>query len=102
MAGGVVSMASRATARRTRDDDLIARHIEPSDEHPGPADVRLAGSGVPVWALAGQYVALDGDIAQISLDFDLPREAVEAAIAYYRRHRAVIDARLAANRPSLA
>lgn len=89
-------MVARRHASRF-DDELIARHIEPDRYHPGPADVRLLGSGVPVWAVVGQYHALDGDLAQIAQDFDLPEEAVEAALAYYRRYRLVIDARLAAN-----
>lgn len=82
------------------DDELIARYIEENPWHPGPADVRLAESGVPVWALAGQHLAAAGDAAQLAADFAVPCEAVEAALAYYRRHRAVIDARLALNRPA--
>lgn len=82
------------------DDEVIARCIEENPWHPGPADVRLIESGVPVWALAGQYLAGAGDVAEIAADYALPCEAVEAALAYYRRHQAVIDARLAANRPA--
>ena len=93
-------VASSADTQRLQDDMFIARHIEPDPEHPGPADVRLVAFGVPVWALAGQYNALDGDIPQIAADFALPREAVEAALTYYRRHQAVIDARIAANNPA--
>lgn len=91
--------ASEGGAERRDEDDLIARYIERNPNHPGPADVRLIDSCVPVWALAGQYRALDGDAEQLAADYALPGEAVEAALAYYRRHRAVIDARIAANLP---
>ncbi len=39
----------------------------------------------------------DGDVRRVADDYDIPVEAVEAALAYYREHRAVIDDRLAAN-----
>jgi hypothetical protein len=34
----------------------------------------------------------------VAADYAIPLEAVEAAIAYYRQHTEVIEARLAANR----
>jgi hypothetical protein len=83
-----------------RDDELIARYIEENPWHPGPADVRLVDSAVPVWAPAGEYLAGAGDAAQIAATFAVPCEAVEAALACYRLHQAVIDARLALNAPA--
>lgn len=71
-----------------------------SEEHPdrpGPADARLAGSGVPVWALVGYYRVTGGDLARVAADSDPPEEAMKAALRCYERHRAAIDARLAAN-----
>jgi len=32
-------------------------------------------------------------------DYALPYSAVQAALAYYRQHKSVIDARIAANAP---
>jgi uncharacterized protein (DUF433 family) len=83
-----------------RDDELIARYVEENPWYPGPADARLIDSGVPVWALVGQYLAGAGDSTQLAADYAIPCDAVEAALAYYRRHQAVIDARLALNRPA--
>jgi uncharacterized protein (DUF433 family) len=37
------------------------------------------------------------DVAQVAADYALPSEAVEAAMAYYRRHKDLIDARIVAN-----
>jgi uncharacterized protein (DUF433 family) len=52
---------------------------------------------VPIWAIVGHWRAVDEDGARVAQSYRIPREAVEAALAYYRRHAAVIDARLAAN-----
>ena len=38
-----------------------------------------------------------GDKAKVAAAYDLPEQAVEAAVQYYQRHRALIDARLALN-----
>jgi uncharacterized protein (DUF433 family) len=34
------------------------------------------------------------EIPEVAAAYDVPEEAIVAAIAYYRRHRALIDARL--------
>jgi uncharacterized protein (DUF433 family) len=77
--------------------ELIARYIEPNPHRPGAADVRLVDYGVPVWALVGHYLAIDEDAAQVAADYHLPRLAVDAALAYFTQHRAVIRARIDAN-----
>lgn len=78
-------------------DQLLASRIEPNPFSPGPGDARLAGFGVPVWALVGHRVAGKLTIEQVAADYALPLEATLAAFAYYLRHRAAIDARLEAN-----
>ncbi|MBI3978664.1 MAG: hypothetical protein HY331_10820 [Chloroflexi bacterium] len=60
---------------------------------PGPEEARLIGYGVSVWALLGYWHALDHDVDLVATDYDVPREAMEAALAYYGRHKALIDAR---------
>jgi uncharacterized protein (DUF433 family) len=81
------------------DRELIERYVDlDTDRYPGGrADARLREYGVPVWALIGQMRALDGDLDQLARDFELPREAVEAAVAYYRCNKEYIDARLLLN-----
>ncbi len=75
-------------------DDLIERYIVPDPD--GLADrARLAGSGVPVWAIIGYLRGYDID--QTAADYEVSREEVEAALAYYDRHRAAIDAWLTLN-----
>ncbi len=76
---------------------LIERHVEQDPSRPGPADARLIQSGVPVWMVAGYIHAAAGDVERVAADYHLPLEAVEAAFVYHLRHKAAIDARLAAN-----
>ena len=78
-------------------DDLIEKWIEPNPNRPGAFDVRLKEYCVPVWALVGFFRGMDGDISRVATAYDLPLEAVQAAVAYYERHTEIIDARIAAN-----
>ncbi len=84
-------------ALRKREYELIERWIEQSPRGPDPAEARLVEFGIPVWALVGYLEAVENDVARVADDYEVPREAVEAALAYYRWHREVIDARIAAN-----
>jgi uncharacterized protein (DUF433 family) len=77
--------------------ELIREYIVPSEYHPGPADVRIKGTGVPVWAVIGQYKAEGGDAQYVADGYRISLEALQAALAYYEENTAVIDARLAAN-----
>lgn len=79
------------------DQELITRYIEQHPRKLGVSEARLAGSKVAVWALVGYLRMVDGDVDRVAADYDLPREAVDAALAYYRQHRAALDLRLAAN-----
>ncbi len=49
-----------------------------------------------VWALVGRFKGV-GDVATVAKDYDVPVESVEAVLAYYERHKAVIDDRIAWN-----
>jgi uncharacterized protein (DUF433 family) len=86
------------------EDALIAQYVEENPRFPGAARAWLIKSGVPVWALVGYFQrALGGDtghpdpahIAQVAADYELPADAIQAALAYYRRHRRPIDERIA-------
>ena len=82
------------------DEELIAQYIERNPHKPGLDEAWLKDFGVPVWALIGYLnLAVGGDVDRVAKDYHLPREAVEAAIAFYQRHRCRIDARIAANNP---
>lgn len=79
------------------DHPISDQYIEPNPFRPGIADARLRGYGVSVWALVGYYEAVHHDLERVARDYRVPREAVEAALAYYQQHRDVIDARMEAN-----
>lgn len=82
---------------RRVDDELIRQYVEENPVRPGADDVRIVGYYVPVWALIGQYLATGKDREALAAAYELPQEAVDAALAYYRRFKPVIDARIAAN-----
>jgi uncharacterized protein (DUF433 family) len=79
------------------DQELIQKYIEPNPYRPGPADARIVDYGVSVWALVGYWRVVGEDVARVAEDYELPREAVAAAIAYYRENSEAIESRLAAN-----
>jgi uncharacterized protein (DUF433 family) len=81
----------------TSRDDLIPTYIDADPYRPGIADAILSDSGVHVWALMGAMLLANATQDEVAQDYELPREAMDAAIAYYRRFRPVILARIAAN-----
>lgn len=79
---------------------LVWRHIEP---HPDPvkegyAWYRLKERGVPVYAIIGSMTPAFDNGADVADAFGVSREAVDAALIFYRQHTDAIDSRLAANR----
>jgi uncharacterized protein (DUF433 family) len=71
-------------------------HLDPAES--GVDQARVAPADVPVWVIVAQVEGAGGDVAQVAEDYELPREAVEAALIFYRRNRAAIDARRTENR----
>ena len=85
------------------DDEQIIRHYIAADpQWSDPAEARVAGYGVPVWALIGYLRAVDGDLTRTAQDYDLPEAAVRSVVAYYRRNREVTDASLIENAATIA
>jgi uncharacterized protein (DUF433 family) len=78
-------------------NELIATYIDTDPYRPGVADAILIDSGVHVWAIMGAILLTGATPDEVARDYDIPREAVDAAIAYYRQYRPVIIARIAAN-----
>ena len=76
------------------ENDLIGRHIDASE---GAAEARLL-LGPSVWALIAYFkggAKRNPDV--LAGAYGIPLEAVEAALAYYHRHKAAIDGRIAVN-----
>ena len=82
------------------DDPSLARWLEPDPHDSG--HVWLKDYGVSVWALARSFrdvatqdgPALDAAVADAARGYEVPEEAVRAAVAYYRRYPLHIDAKL--------
>ena len=48
------------------------------------------------------HLRVAGDPLRVAEDYEVPLEAVEAALAYYELHRYLIDARIALNDAALS
>ncbi|MDQ2784437.1 MAG: DUF433 domain-containing protein [Chloroflexota bacterium] len=94
-------MVTKRTETLT-DDELIARYIAPHPTKPGADQAIIAGHGVSVWALVGYLQGTKECAQRVAADYALPVEAVEAAKAYYHRHQALIDSRIAVNDAAFA
>lgn len=85
---------------RTLDErQLIEQYVDPDwDRYPGGrGDARLRDSGVPIWALVAHYGVTGNDRDQLARDYQLPRSAIEAALAFYEQNKEYIDARILLN-----
>lgn len=94
---------------QTTDADArdLKRMVGPDKHRPGPDRARLITEQIPVWAIIGYIGALAGTtepdaisdevLAQAAVAYDISHSAVQAAILYYREHRAAIDTLLEAN-----
>ena len=88
-------MPRRRSAKALSADELIDQFIEERPYETG--EPRLRPSAVPVWAIIGHWQATGRDASEVAKDYEVPEVEVRAALAYYKRHRAAIDARIAAN-----
>lgn len=81
--------------RPLTDDDLIARYIEFNPRRPGRDRAQVKEAGVEVWALVAYYQGgAAGDVGEVARAYDIPIDAVRAALAYYDREQDLVDARL--------
>jgi hypothetical protein len=87
-------------ARGNAGDALIARYIEPHSAKPGFANYCLKeqDGGYPVWAIVGDLAPGILSEEDVMREFRISRDALDAVLAFYARHREVIDARIVANR----
>ena len=81
----------------TSEDKLISEWIEPNPYKPGPAEALVLPHHVSVWALIELWLLDGGGIRDVAQQYDLPVEAVGAAVRYYRRHKAEVEARIQRN-----
>lgn len=82
-----------------RQERLLHEHIRLDPSASGVDQARVMPADVPVWVIVGQLEGAKGDVARVADDWELSADAVEAALIFYRRNRAAIDARRAENAP---
>lgn len=88
--------------RYSEHGELIMRWIESNPHKAGPAEAWVLPARVPVWALVAQLQIEEWDVAGVAAWYELPAEAVQAAAAYYGRHKVAIDTRIGRNRAFFA
>ncbi len=79
-------------------DALIAQYVGPHPSDRGLAEYWLHEPGVSVWAIIATLEVSGGDVDGVAAMYEIPRAQVEAAQAFYARHRELIDDRIARNR----
>ena len=79
--------------RLQREQELIERWIVPHRGKRGHAESVILNNGTSVWVIIYQWL-YDGNIERVKSSYELSEEAFDAAIAYYRQHKHVIDARI--------
>lgn len=87
-------MASHPIADEER---LIEKWIEPDPWKPGVEEARVKPFSINVWAIIGHLAGDERNIEAVAHSYDISAESVEAAVAYYHRHKDFIDYRLAQN-----
>lgn len=90
-------MLARMQTHAETDDELIARYLEPNPYKPGKANYRLVESGMAMWAFANVLEAENGNLAYIADGWEISPAQIDAAIAFYERHREVVDDQRIAN-----
>lgn len=96
--------------------ESISCWLEPDLSKPGPAEWRIVGTGLPVWRVLGQFAAdlgLDSPhdyrslllekarpalIKEIAQYYDVPPDAIRAALEYSRLYADEVIARLILDR----
>lgn len=86
----------------TSSADLIARWVRQHPHKPGLSNAVIVPSGVPVWALVNQLLLDDWNRAAVAGLYELPFEAVQAAVAYYDQHRQELDEQISHKRAAFA
>lgn len=88
----------RGTAPQMRTGyELLSHWIRPERIYPGDPNACITGTGISVWAIVGHWSYGECNAEATARAYGIEVEAVQAAIQYYRLHRDLIDARLAAN-----
>ena len=79
------------------EEQLVEKYIGLDNErYGGRADARLR-SGPSIWAIVSYLGIYNGDRDEIAGHFGISQEEIDAALAFYRRNKKYIDARITLN-----
>jgi uncharacterized protein (DUF433 family) len=91
-------MAASRQRSELDEQQLIEKHVDLNyDRYGGRADARLKQPGISVWAIVAYLGVYEGDVDKVAWHFELSEEEMEAALAYYRRNKKYVDARVLLN-----
>jgi uncharacterized protein (DUF433 family) len=76
---------------------MIDQYIEQSPYELGRENARLKGRRISVPTLVTALLYQGGDLYAVAEEYEVPVEAVRAAIWYYGQNKPVVDARLLLN-----
>jgi len=76
---------------------MIDQYIEQSPYELGRENARLKGRRISVPTLVTALLYQGGDLYAVAEEYEIPVEAVRAAIWYYGQNKLVVDARLLLN-----
>jgi uncharacterized protein (DUF433 family) len=96
------AMSEKVGALRQTLDDPQFPHITYRREVDGYPVAVLRGSGIRVQAIVVYAKGWNMSTEEIAEDFDLPIEAINAALKFYEAHRFEIDAAIEAERQMTA
>jgi uncharacterized protein (DUF433 family) len=77
--------------------ELIAKYIRVDPAAPRPERARIKDTGVTVAILVSYLRGSDWDVPRAASAYEIPEAAVQAALAFYRRHPERIDAWIVTN-----
>jgi hypothetical protein len=88
-----VPMAADPQSYYDEGTELIARYIKPHPNERG-REYAMVVDGPSVAAIIRALLGGAGDYAAVAASWNVPTDAVRAAVTFYHRNRAFIDARM--------
>ena len=82
---------------KAEEEVLIEKYIGLDQERSGGRADAYLKSGPSIWAIVAYLDIYKGDLDEIAGHFAISPEEIDAALAFYRRNRKYVDARIILN-----
>ena len=84
--------------RKLDELQLLEKHVNRDyNRFGGRSDAWLKDSGVSIWVLVELLDVCEGDVGRVAQNHGLSSEEMDAVLAYYRRNKHYVDARILLN-----